>query len=154
MIATLDDFLPVLTELKREKKKLVFTNGCFDIIHAGHVSYLNKAKELGDVLIVGLNTDSSVRMLKGELRPLNSEIDRAFVLDSLKAVDFVIYFSEETPIKLISAILPDILVKGGDYKIENIVGSEEVLNNGGQVIVLPFLSGKSTSSIIDKIMKL
>lgn len=154
MIATLEEFLPTLALLKQEKRKLVFTNGCFDIIHAGHVTYLNQSKALGDLLIVGLNTDSSVKKIKGEGRPIICESDRAIVLDSLKAVDYVIYFSEETPFNLISTILPDVLVKGGDYKIENIVGSDIVLNNGGQVIVLPYLSGKSTTGIIDKINKL
>jgi rfaE bifunctional protein nucleotidyltransferase chain/domain len=131
-------------------KKIVFTNGCFDIIHAGHIDYLQKAKALGDYLILGLNTDSSVKKLKGEMRPINHELDRAFVLSALQCVDSIVLFSEDTPIDLIETIRPTILVKGGDYTIENIVGAPETLARGGQVEIIPFLEGRSSSAVIEK----
>lgn len=132
-------------------KKVVFTNGCFDILHAGHVSYLNEARSLGDVLIVGLNSDESVKRLKGEKRPINDEEDRKFVLENLKSVDFVEVFDNDTPFDLIEFILPDVLVKGGDWKEEQIVGFDIVLANGGIVKSLNFVDGKSTTNIISKI---
>ena len=135
-------------------KKIVFTNGCFDIIHRGHVTYLNEAKALGDILIVGINTDASVKKLKGDSRPINTELDRKFVLENLKAVDFVELFSEDTPLNLILKIRPHILVKGGDWKPENIVGSKEVFGWGGFVHSLSLVAGKSTTALIDKIHKL
>ncbi len=134
-----------------QKKKIVFTNGCFDILHSGHVSYLNEAKSLGDVLIVGLNSDLSVKRLKGESRPINSEQDRKFVLENLKAVDYVIIFEDDTPLRLIKGITPQILVKGGDWTPDQIVGSEFVLENGGEVLSLSFKKGYSTTKIIEKI---
>jgi rfaE bifunctional protein nucleotidyltransferase chain/domain len=137
--------------LSNNTKKIVFTNGCFDILHRGHVAYLNEAKALGDVLVVGLNSDSSVKRLKGSERPVNSEQDRKFVLENLKSVDFVEVFSEDTPLNLIKKVMPNILVKGGDWKIEQIVGSKEVLANGGQVLSLNFIDGFSTTSTINKI---
>ena len=139
---------------KNRSKKMVFTNGCFDIIHAGHVDYLKKARELGDVLIVGLNTDDSVRRIKGAGRPVNNENDRAVVLDSLRFVDYVIFFDEDTPYKLINKIQPGILVKGGDYSIETIIGADIVLGIGGKVITIPLSEGKSTSGLIEKIKQL
>lgn len=145
---TLDQFLK-----SAEKKKIVFTNGCFDILHRGHVEYLNEAKKLGDLLVVGLNSDRSVKELKGPERPVNAENDRKFVLQNLKAVDFVQIFDEQTPLNLIKAINPDILVKGGDWKPEQIVGSEHVLTNGGEVLSLNFVDGYSTTKIIHKISK-
>jgi rfaE bifunctional protein nucleotidyltransferase chain/domain len=135
---------------KNRGKKIVFTNGCFDILHAGHVQYLNEAKKLGDLLFLGLNADSSVQKLKGPTRPINRELDRKFVLENLKAVDFVEIFSEETPEQLIKEIKPHILVKGGDWAIEQIVGSEFVLKNGGEVRSLSFKEGYSTTNIIKK----
>lgn len=132
-------------------KKVVFTNGCFDIIHRGHVEYLEKAKSLGDILIVGLNDDKSVNELKGIDRPINNEGDRARVLLALRSVDEVIIFGEETPIELINIIKPDVLVKGGDWAVEDIVGHEFVLGNGGEVFSLPFSKGYSTTNIIKKI---
>lgn len=139
--------------LERVKgKKLVFTNGCFDILHRGHVSYLNSARELGDYLIVGLNSDASVKRLKGESRPINDEEDRKFVLENLKAVDFVEIFGEDTPLDLIMQVCPDILVKGGDWKPEQIVGSDFVLSHGGEVKSLTFIDGKSTTGTIEKIL--
>lgn len=132
-------------------KKIVFTNGCFDILHRGHVAYLNEAKSLGDLLIVGLNSDASVKRLKGESRPINSEQDRKFVLENLKAVDAVFIFEEDTPFDLITVAQPDILVKGGDWKVEDIVGSDIVLARGGEVKSLQFVDGFSTTQTIEKI---
>ena len=131
--------------------KTVFTNGCFDILHIGHVHYLNEAKSLGDKLVVGLNSDSSVKRLKGDERPINHELDRKFVLENLKAVDEVIIFDDDTPIELIKKINPDILGKGGDWPIEKIVGHEHVLANGGLVKSLSFKDGYSTTSTLEKI---
>ena len=145
-----------LSPLKRKKaagKKVVFTNGCFDILHAGHVSYLRSAKKMGDILVVGVNSDESIKRLKGQDRPLNSLTDRMLVLSSLGVVDYIIPFEEDTPLELIKDILPDILVKGGDYQVENIVGADVVLQNGGEVSVLPFMEGRSTTALIHKIQK-
>ena len=133
-------------------KKVVFTNGCFDILHAGHVSYLNEAKAQGDLLVVGLNSDNSVRSLKGETRPINSENERKFVLENLKAVDHVEIFDQETPLELIKSIQPFMLVKGGDWSVDQIVGSDFVLANGGQVKSLQFVDGFSTTGTIEKIL--
>ena len=133
------------------KFKLVFTNGCFDIIHEGHVDYLLKARNLGDALIVGLNSDDSVRRLKGPLRPINDVNARAIVLASMFFVDYVIVFNEDTPFNLIKSVKPDILVKGGDYKRDIVVGADFVELNGGKVVIIPFLEGFSTTTIIDKI---
>jgi D-beta-D-heptose 7-phosphate kinase/D-beta-D-heptose 1-phosphate adenosyltransferase len=133
-------------------KKIVFTNGCFDILHSGHVLYLEEAKSCGDILILGLNSDQSVKRLKGESRPINNELDRAIVLSGLESVDYVVVFKEDTPYQLISEIQPDILVKGGDWAIDQIVGSDIVKNRGGEVISLSFIEGKSTTSIIKKVV--
>ena len=150
-----------LIELKRQVHvwrtkpvKVVFTNGCFDILHVGHIQYLLEAKSLGDKLIVAVNSDESVRKLKGPERPVNHESDRALVLAALGCVDGVIIFNEETPAELIAALLPDILVKGGDWPVEKIVGSDFVIKNGGKVFSLPFREGHSTTSTIEKIKKL
>lgn len=132
-------------------KKITFTNGCFDILHRGHVAYLNEAKTLGDLLIVGLNSDASVKRLKGETRPINSEQDRKFVIENLKSVDFVEIFKEDTPLSLIEYITPNTLVKGGDWKPEQIVGSTHVTQNGGEVRSLQFIDGFSTTKTINKI---
>jgi rfaE bifunctional protein nucleotidyltransferase chain/domain len=137
-------------ELKEKGKIIVFTNGCFDIIHSGHTKYLSEAKKLGDYLIVGLNSDSSVKMLKGDTRPINNEEDRAEVLSALKPVDFVTIFDEETPAELIEEIIPNVLVKGGDYTADSIVGADTVKKHIGQVLIIPFVPGKSTSQIINK----
>jgi rfaE bifunctional protein nucleotidyltransferase chain/domain len=136
---------------KSEGKKVVFTNGCFDILHKGHVAYLNEAKKCGDLLIVGLNSDASVKRLKGEERPINNEQDRKFVLENLKSVDFVEIFTEDTPLNLIKAITPNYLVKGGDWTVDQIVGSDHVISNGGEVYSLNFVDGYSTTGIIKKI---
>lgn len=132
-------------------KKLVFTNGCFDIIHRGHVTYLNEARNQGELLIIGLNSDASVKRLKGETRPVNSEQDRKFILENLKCVDFVEIFEEDTPFNLIQKVMPDVLVKGGDWKPDQIVGSDIVMANGGEVKSLNFVNGFSTTNIIEKI---
>ncbi len=137
--------------LRKTGKTLVFTNGCFDILHVGHVSYLEAAKRLGDVLIVGVNSDDSVRRLKGASRPINPESDRAMLLSALKSVDFTCIFEEDTPLNLITALQPDVLVKGGDYTPETIVGADVVWTRGGRVVVLPFVAGKSTTNIIHRI---
>lgn len=142
--ASLSSVIPV-------SSNVVFTNGCFDILHAGHVQYLQQAKELGDILVVGLNSDASVRRLKGPTRPVNNQDDRALVLAALEAVDYVIIFEEDTPYKLIAEIQPDTLVKGGDWKESDIVGADIVTAKGGKVISLPFKEGLSTTGLINKI---
>lgn len=141
----------IMTELRSQGKTVVFTNGCFDILHIGHVSYLEAAKKLGDVLLVGVNSDDSVRRLKGASRPVNSEFDRAALLSALRAVDYTCIFEEDTPLNLITLLRPDVLVKGGDYTPETIVGGDIVRGHGGSVVVLPFVEGKSTSLIIERI---
>lgn len=151
MIVSRQELIDICEKIRKDEKEIVFTNGCFDIIHAGHVIYLHDAKSYGDVLVVGLNSDDSVRRLKGSNRPLNAENDRAVVLDSLKPVNYVCIFDEDTPFELISAIKPDVLVKGGDYNRDTIVGADVVEENGGKVVVVPLLEGRSTTSIIDKI---
>jgi rfaE bifunctional protein nucleotidyltransferase chain/domain len=154
MIYELKDFLAVRKKLKEQNKKLVFTNGCFDILHRGHIEYLQQAKSLGDYLIVGLNSDSSVKKIKDESRPVNNENDRAYVLDGLKVIDAVIIFSEDTPYNLINDIIPDFLVKGGDWTEDKIVGSEIVKKSGGKVISLKYVDNYSTTSTINKLRKL
>jgi D-glycero-beta-D-manno-heptose 1-phosphate adenylyltransferase len=141
----------LVEELKNTKKKIVFTNGCFDIIHAGHVRYLEAARQLGDLLIVGLNSDSSVTLLKGPTRPINNQEDRAEVLAALAAVDYVIIFGEQTAEKLIRVIKPDIYVKGGDYVVANLPEAELIDNLGGEIVLIPEVQGRSSSNIIKKI---
>jgi len=136
---------------KEFNDRVVFTNGCFDILHLGHMDYLAKAAELGDRLIIGVNTDRSVEELKGENRPIINEDTRLFKLASLVFVDAVILFNEDTPLNLINGLKPDVLVKGGDYTQDTIVGAELVKSLGGDVVIVPFLEGHSTSSIIDRI---
>lgn len=138
-------------ELKRKGNTLVFTNGCFDILHAGHVLYLQEARALGDALILGLNSDASVKRLKGEKRPINLQRERALVLAGLAAVDYVCIFEEDTPYELIKKVRPDVLVKGGDWQVHQIVGSDIVLDDGGKVLSLSFTEGLSSSNIIKKI---
>lgn len=139
--------------LRRQGKKVVFTNGVFDILHRGHVEYLTRAKALGDALVVGLNADASVRRIKGEKRPIVRQEDRGFVLASLACVDYVCLFEEDTPFELISRIVPDILVKGADWKIDAIVGKDVVEAAGGTVATITFVPERSTSNIIDEILK-
>ena len=132
--------------------KVVFTNGCFDILHPGHVDYLERARSLGDILVVGLNSDASVRRLKGPLRPVNDQAARARVLAGLACVDFVMIFEEDTPLELIRAVCPDVLVKGGDWSVDRIVGREEVEERGGTVLSIPLLEGYSTTETINRIL--
>jgi len=132
-------------------QKVVFTNGVFDLLHIGHITYLAKAAELGEKLIIGLNADSSVRRIKGESRPVNDQNSRAAILAAMFFVDAIVVFEEDTPLNLISTLLPNILVKGADYSVENIVGSKEVLANGGEVKTIDFVKGYSSTSIIEKI---
>jgi D-beta-D-heptose 7-phosphate kinase/D-beta-D-heptose 1-phosphate adenosyltransferase len=149
----LKDNIEIINRIKAERKKIVFTNGCFDLLHVGHIRYLAQAKKLGDFLIIGLNSDSSVKELKGEDRPINSFEDRATLLSAIESVDLVIMFEEQTPENLIKDIVPDILVKGGDYNIEDIVGYQTVMQNGGQVKTLSFYDGYSSTNYINKIKK-
>ncbi len=153
MILNSADIKHRVKELKSEGRKIVFTNGCFDILHRGHAEYLEQAKSLGDVLVVAVNSDLSVKKLKGENRPVNKDQDRAFLIDRLKPVDIVTIFTEDTPYNLISEIVPDVLVKGGDWKEEDIVGSDIVKKNGGRVVSLKFVDSYSTTSIIDRMSK-
>ncbi len=146
------DFSRMVTIWQFQGKKIVFTNGCFDILHLGHIDYLAAASELGDLLVIGLNTDQSVSKIKGSNRPILDEISRAFVLASLGFVDAVVFFGEDTPYNLIKTIQPDILVKGADYKPEDIVGYDIVKNKGGEVITIEFLEGYSTTAIEKKIL--
>lgn len=150
MIVHQELLIDIIKNLKAHGKKIVFTNGCFDIIHPGHVSYLRESKRLGDILIVALNTDESVRKLKGQNRPINNQDDRAIVMDELKSVDFVTHFAEETPYNIINSLVPNVLTKGGDYKSEEVVGYDIVTQNGGEVAIINFVDGKSTTSIINK----
>ena len=135
------------------KKTIVFTNGCFDILHVGHVTYLEAAKNLGDALVVGVNSDASVRRLKGKSRPINPEKDRAAVLSALRCVDFVVLFEEDTPLRIITALKPNVLVKGGDYTPDTIVGADVVRSGGGSVVTIPLVAGKSTTAIAEKIVR-
>ena len=133
-----------------QSKKTVFTNGCFDILHLGHVHYLSAAKDLGDILVIGLNSDDSVKRLKGENRPINTQYARALLLAALQFVDFVIIFDEDTPLNLIQQITPHVLVKGGDYKIEDVVGVDWVMAHGGKVEIVDFVEGYSSTNLIKK----
>lgn len=138
---------------KRKGRKIVFTNGCFDLLHVGHVRYLQEARALGDYLVVALNTDASVRKLKGPERPVQTQDDRAEILAALECIDAVTFFDEPTPINVIQKVMPDILVKGGDWPVEKIVGADVVMKNGGMVKSLPFHPGRSTTGLIEKILK-
>ncbi|WP_026841519.1 bifunctional D-glycero-beta-D-manno-heptose-7-phosphate kinase/D-glycero-beta-D-manno-heptose 1-phosphate adenylyltransferase HldE [Citrifermentans bremense] len=151
-IKNLDVLAHAIAREHSRGKKVVFTNGCFDLLHVGHVKYLQKARGLGDILVVGLNTDASVRRLKGEKRPLIEETERAHILAALDCIDYVVLFDEDTPLKVIETLAPDILVKGGDYSIEGVVGREVVEARGGRVELIQFVDGRSTSRIIEKIL--
>ena len=152
-LKSLSALLALLKRRKKLRKQIIFTNGCFDILHVGHIRYLQKARSLGDCLVVGLNADSSVRKLKGTGRPVTGERDRAEVLGALACVDYVILFSDKTPERLIRAVRPDYLVKGGDWKKEQIVGNAFVESCGGKVLSLPFVKGFSTTGLLGKIKK-
>ncbi len=151
-VKTLDEIMILRKQFKDENKKVVFTNGVFDLIHAGHVDYLIKAKSLGDVLIVGMNSDASVKRIKGNSRPILAEKERAFIISNLKPVDFVTIFEEDTPANLIQNIIPDVLVKGADWSLDKIVGREIVEANGGEVKAIQFVNYQSTSKIIQSIL--
>jgi rfaE bifunctional protein nucleotidyltransferase chain/domain len=153
-ILTLPQVLQRILQWGVLSKKVVFTNGCFDIIHQGHIFSLAQAAKEADYLIVGVNSDASTRRLKGENRPVNHEQSRAIVLASLLMVDVVVIFEEDTPLEIINAIKPDVLVKGGDYTLEQIVGAKEVIANGGRVVINPIIPGYSTTGLIEKIHKL
>lgn len=150
--ASVSDFLPVIKSWKSEGHKVVFTNGCFDIVHLGHLDYLEKARALGQKLVIGLNTDASITRLKGQTRPIIPEVARARLLAALEFVDAVVLFADDTPLNLIKTLLPDTLTKGNDYSVENIVGAKEVIDNGGTVETIELVKGYSTSSIIEKIL--
>ena len=148
-----NEAVKIIDKWRTDQKTIVFTNGCFDIIHRGHVEYLRKAKLLGDILIVGLNSDASVRRIKGEPRPYQDEQDRAAILDAMEMVDLVVIFKEDTPLDLICELKPDILVKGGDYDSHSIIGANEIKSWGGSVKTIPFLKGYGTSKLVEKILK-
>jgi rfaE bifunctional protein nucleotidyltransferase chain/domain len=150
-VKSLSEIKSLRKEFKQQNKKVVFTNGVFDLIHAGHVDYLTKAKALGDILIVGMNTDDSVRRIKGIKRPILNQDERAFLISSFKPVDYVTLFDEDTPKEIIDEIIPDILVKGADWSIDKIVGRETVEKNGGEVKTIEFVNNQSTSKIIESI---
>jgi len=147
-LITLKEATALFSPQFRAKNRIVFTNGCFDVLHRGHVYYLSKAREMGDLLVVGLNSDRSVSRLKGEGRPVNGQEARAEVLGALGMVDHIILFGEDTPLGLIKALKPDLLVKGGDYRVQEIVGYKEVTSRGGQVVTIPILEGYSSTSIL------
>jgi len=150
-LRTWEEITAIVQDLKSQNKKIVFTNGCFDVLHAGHVKYLSEAKDLGDVLILGLNSDLSVKRLKGSNRPINSEEDRSTVLSALYSISYIVIFEDDTPYMLINHIKPDILVKGGDWKPEDIVGSDIVSSYNGEIKSLYYIKGKSSTDIINKL---
>jgi len=150
-IFSLAGIIERVNQWKKEKKKIVFTNGVFDLLHKGHIFSLSQAAKEGDILIIGLNSDVSVKRLKGDSRPVNDQDARALLLAALSMVDAVIIFEEDTPLKLITSILPDVLVKGGDYTVDEIAGAKEVIANGGKVVINPILDGFSTTAIINAI---
>ena len=152
MTQSLSGLKSICKQLRAEGKKIVFTNGCFDLIHAGHIDYLSKAKAMGDVLIVGLNSDDSVKRLKGKMRPILMEPERSFILSNLTPVDYVILFDEDTPQKIIEELIPDVLVKGADWAIDDIAGADMVIANGGEVKTVKLVNDQSTSKIIQKIV--
>ena len=148
------DDLNFLNELKAQNKKIVFTNGVFDIIHRGHVEYLTEAKSLGDILIVGLNSDSSVKMIKGDKRPIVAQENRAYVLANLKPVDFVVIFDQDSPLNVIKKVLPDVLVKGADWTEDKIIGSDVVKQSGGEIKRIKFVENNSSTNIIERIKEI
>jgi D-beta-D-heptose 7-phosphate kinase/D-beta-D-heptose 1-phosphate adenosyltransferase len=152
-LRTLDELLKIREELKRQNKSVVFTNGCFDLLHSGHVHIFREAKKLGDEFIVAVNEDESVRKIKGESRPIFPLDERLEVLESIEEIDHLLSFSEETPRRIIAALRPDILVKGGDWAPEEVVGREEVEQTGGRVMIIPYLEGRSTSEIVERIIR-
>lgn len=152
IIKSRQEIIEIRKQLKQEGKKVVFTNGVFDLIHSGHVDYLVKAKEMGDVLILALNSDESVKRIKGDKRPILLQNERAFIVSNLKPVDYVTFFEEDTPAEIIKNLIPDVLVKGADWSIDKIVGRDIVEANGGEVKTIDFVNDQSTSKIIQKIL--
>ncbi|MFA7419544.1 MAG: D-glycero-beta-D-manno-heptose 1-phosphate adenylyltransferase [Melioribacteraceae bacterium] len=152
-VKSIEELCSIRNEFKKENKKVVFTNGVFDILHAGHVDYLSKARALGDVLIVGVNSDASVKRIKGELRPVVPQLERAFIISSLKPVDFVTIFEEDTPQEVINKLIPDVLVKGADWSKDKIVGADIVEANGGSVERIEFVNQTSTTNIIKTVLE-
>jgi D-glycero-beta-D-manno-heptose 1-phosphate adenylyltransferase len=153
-IFTLPELIKQVTRWKFLEKKLAFTNGCFDILHEGHIFSLSQAAKEGDLLIAGINSDGSTKRLKGASRPINNEHSRSLLIASLIMVDAVVIFEEDTPLELITAIMPDTIVKGGDYRVDQVVGAKEVIANGGRVVINPIIQGFSTTGIIEKIHRL
>ena len=153
LITSLDSLLELCNSFRASGKKIIMTNGCFDIIHTGHIYLLTEAKKLGDLLVVALNSDSSVKLNKGDVRPINSDIDRAYVLSAIQNVDYIIIFNEKTPEEIISTILPDILVKGSDYKDKHIAGQKCLEKHGKKIALIDLVEGKSTTELINKIDK-
>jgi D-glycero-beta-D-manno-heptose 1-phosphate adenylyltransferase len=152
-IKNINDLIAIRNNLRKENKKVVFTNGCFDILHAGHVDYLIKAKEKGDILIVAVNADSSAKRIKGDKRPIVPQDERAFIISSLKPVDHVVLFEEDTPYEVIKKLVPDILIKGADWAIDKIVGKDIVESNGGKVLTIDFVNNTSTTNIIKIVLE-
>ncbi|MFH1063219.1 MAG: D-glycero-beta-D-manno-heptose 1-phosphate adenylyltransferase [Candidatus Omnitrophota bacterium] len=152
-IKTLPILAKIIAEHKQAKKKIVFTNGCFDLMHRGHANYLERAKKKGDILVVAINSDASVRKLKGKSRPINSQLDRSELIAALESVDYVTIFSQSTPLEVIKKIRPDVLVKGADWKASDIVGADILKQYGGKIAREKFLSGYSTTKLIEKIAK-
>ena len=146
--------LKIISSLKKRGKKIVFTNGCFDLLHIGHITYLNKAKQLGDILVVALNSDSSVKAIKAKNRPINKLSDRMAVIAALECVDYACSFNQPTPLILIKKIAPDILVKGGDWKKKDVIGADFVKSRGGRIVTIKFVKGHSTTGLIKKILSL
>ena len=151
-LKSINELIPVVRHLQKEGKKVVFTNGCFDILHPGHIRYLKKASRQGDILVVAINSDASVKRIKGDNRPINNQEERAEVLCALEMVSFVTIFEEDDPFEVIKALQPDVLVKGGDWRLEEIVGRDIIEAGGGKVLSLPFEKGYSTTSLIEKII--
>lgn len=152
-VRNIDELVEIRKSLKRQNKKVVFTNGVFDILHAGHVDYLTKTKEKGDILIVAVNSDASVRRIKGPTRPIVPQHERAFIISSLKPVDYVVIFEEDTPHETIKKIIPDVLIKGADWAVDNIVGKDIVEANGGKVETIEFVNNQSTTNIIKTVLE-
>lgn len=152
-IKTQTELISILEDLRRNGKKVVFTNGCFDILHVGHIRYLKEAKGFGDILVVALNSDSSVKRLKGDKKPLIPQSERAEVLSALEMVDYITIFDEDTPYEIIKELQPDILIKGGDWTVEKIVGKDIVEKIGGKVLSIPFHKGASTTGIIERVLE-
>ncbi len=151
-VLSADEISGIVRKLHGEGKRIVFTNGVFDILHRGHVEYLNRARDLGDCLVVAVNSDASVRRIKGPDRPVVPEADRSFVISNLKCVDFVCIFNEDTPYEVIKMIQPDVLVKGADWKVEDVIGKDVVEARGGKVVTINYMEGRSTTNIIKKIL--